>query len=82
MSDSKRLQVQVGYLDKSGDEQFFFLEFDPEKAAFFYTIERISRTGETSSSTRPLAEASSERGYNRAIEWIKKGLFSTERASL
>lgn len=69
------MRVQVGYLDKMGDEQFYYLDFDEETAFFRYSIEYISRSGETSECSWPLHEAAGQRGYHRAISFIKDKLF-------
>lgn len=49
------MRKQVGYLDKMGDEQFFYLEFDEETHQFSYVIEYITRKGDHSERTVPLS---------------------------
>ncbi|MGN7901428.1 hypothetical protein ACTJJT_00960 [Pseudomonas sp. 22373] len=72
------MRKQVGYRDKMGDEQFYYLEFDENTYQFSYVIEYISRTNNESSRKMPLHEASGERGFHKAVELIKSGLFGAK----
>lgn len=72
------MRKQVGYRDKMGDEQFYYLEFDEATYKFYYVIEYISRTNNESARRIPLREASGERGFHKAIDLIKAGLFGVK----
>ncbi|WP_047297561.1 hypothetical protein [Pseudomonas fluorescens] len=69
------MRKQVGYLDKMGDEQFYYLDFNEETHQFSYVIEYITRKGDHSERSVPLHEAKQERGFHRAIQLIKDRLF-------
>lgn len=73
------MRRQVGYRDKMGDEQFYYLEFDEAAIEFSYVIEYIDRKGEERIRKIPLHKASEERGFHNAISLIKSGLFEVGR---
>lgn len=72
------MRKQVGYLDKMGDEQFYYLQFDEQTNQFSYVIEYITRKGDHSERCIPLHEAKEERGFHKAIQLIKDRLFTDD----
>ncbi|MGY2681716.1 hypothetical protein [Pseudomonas tolaasii] len=72
------MRKQLGYLDKMGDEQFYYLQFDEQKNQFSYVIEYITRKGDHGERCIPLHEAKEERGFHKAIQLIKDRLFTDD----
>lgn len=69
------MRKQVGYRDKMGDEQFYFLEFNEETSRFYLVTEYISPTGEERTLRRLLEDSVGDRGHSSAVSYIRDKLF-------